>query len=283
MFLTTCEAPGCHNLIGLKGRSQPNRFCSSECRLGNVRRRRKMRPCSTCCRWVAVGRLDFTHGEYFCGSTCSRYWGQKDPTSKSGNGLCLDCGAKVVRSGPGRVPRRCRPCTSEYEAQREAKRSAAKYRKKKRVKGHTCHGDGCSNLIKGLRRKYCEWCRDERAAKRDARYRNSPKGAAKRQRERLRRFNISQGEYDLMVAAQNNLCGCCGAADPGGQGTWCIDHDRRCCPGDTSCGKCVRALLCNDCNLIEGRLRDVEHARRMYAYKVKWERQTHSPQLRLAV
>jgi len=36
----------------------------------------------------------------------------------------------------------------------------------------------------------------------------------------------------------------------------CIDHDHSCCPGKHGCEKCVRGVLCNDCNTILGRARD---------------------------
>lgn len=35
-----------------------------------------------------------------------------------------------------------------------------------------------------------------------------------------------------------------------------VDHDHKCCPGKISCGKCVRGLLCGNCNTILGRQRD---------------------------
>ena len=36
-----------------------------------------------------------------------------------------------------------------------------------------------------------------------------------------------------------------------------VDHDHACCPQRAqSCGRCVRALLCEDCNLSIGRMRD---------------------------
>lgn len=36
----------------------------------------------------------------------------------------------------------------------------------------------------------------------------------------------------------------------------CVDHDHQCCPGERSCGRCVRGLLCPTCNLAVGFLRD---------------------------
>lgn len=35
-----------------------------------------------------------------------------------------------------------------------------------------------------------------------------------------------------------------------------VDHDHACCPGDHSCGKCVKGLICFDCNTALGLLRD---------------------------
>ena len=41
----------------------------------------------------------------------------------------------------------------------------------------------------------------------------------------------------------------CGTPEPGGHGTWNVDHDHACCPeGGRSCGKCIRGLLCMECN-----------------------------------
>jgi hypothetical protein len=33
-----------------------------------------------------------------------------------------------------------------------------------------------------------------------------------------------------------------------------VDHDHSCCPGARSCGSCIRALLCYNCNRFMGRV-----------------------------
>jgi hypothetical protein len=35
-----------------------------------------------------------------------------------------------------------------------------------------------------------------------------------------------------------------------------VDHDHACCPGPKSCGKCVRFLLCDKCNVGLGSFSD---------------------------
>ena len=35
-----------------------------------------------------------------------------------------------------------------------------------------------------------------------------------------------------------------------------VDHDHSCCPGKSSCGDCVRGVICRDCNWGIGRFRD---------------------------
>lgn len=65
---------------------------------------------------------------------------------------------------------------------------------------------------------------------------------------RLRRYGLSQAEYDLKLAAQGGGCAICGVITAGKVGRFRVDHDHSCCPGKLSCGKCVRGLLCDYCN-----------------------------------
>lgn len=75
---------------------------------------------------------------------------------------------------------------------------------------------------------------------------------------KLKLFNISQQDYDLMLEKQGGLCKVCNTDKPGGRiNLFAIDHDHSCCPEQgKSCGQCVRGLLCSRCNLTLGLIGD---------------------------
>ena len=66
---------------------------------------------------------------------------------------------------------------------------------------------------------------------------------AHEKRRRLRRYGLTQDDYDRILLSQGGRCPGCGTDSPGGKG-WCIDHSHR-------SGR-VRALLCNRCNTVLG-------------------------------
>lgn len=59
-------------------------------------------------------------------------------------------------------------------------------------------------------------------------------------------YNLDWESYERMLAEQDNCCAICKkvflATKP------VVDHDHTCCSGTKSCGKCVRGLLCTNCN-----------------------------------
>lgn len=63
-------------------------------------------------------------------------------------------------------------------------------------------------------------------------------------KELLRRRGVIRTEFNQMLAAQGGLCPICRCVAP-----TVIDHDHRCCSSSQTCGKCVRGLLCETCNL----------------------------------
>jgi hypothetical protein len=81
-------------------------------------------------------------------------------------------------------------------------------------------------------------------------------------------------QYDALLAEQSYRCDGCGIS------VWeyrikagkdfAIDHDHRCCPKiGKSCGNCVRALYCNNCNAVRGMAHDDAEALRRLADSVE--------------
>lgn len=62
------------------------------------------------------------------------------------------------------------------------------------------------------------------------------------------KYGITLDGYDAMLAAQGGGCAICGR-EPTESRRLAVDHDHACCPGDRSCGNCVRGLLCTTCNV----------------------------------
>lgn len=68
-------------------------------------------------------------------------------------------------------------------------------------------------------------------------------------------YRIDVDRYDAMLAEQRGGCAICGGTNANGRNL-SVDHDHTCCPSATSCGRCVRALLCEACNRAIGMLGD---------------------------
>ncbi len=106
-----------------------------------------------------------------------------------------------------------------------------------------------------------ECCRKYQAARRAA----DPEGQKLRAFETglWRKFGITLEQYEALEAKQGGVCATCGEAEtrlasgrntsPGTIQRLSVDHDHSCCPGEKSCGQCVRGLLCAHCNWLVGR------------------------------
>lgn len=101
-------------------------------------------------------------------------------------------------------------------------------------------------------------------------------------RERAYRNGLTVDALKELFASQNGECAICGADFGGLAGAWHIDHDHACCP-DThgrknasrkrGCGQCIRGLLCGECNVGLGMLReDPEILRAAIAYLKRYTR-----------
>ena len=73
--------------------------------------------------------------------------------------------------------------------------------------------------------------------------------------QNVKRYGITPADVERMLEEQSNACLICSREFNGDRRPH-IDHDHACCNGPYSCGKCVRGLLCTDCNTGLGKFFD---------------------------
>lgn len=65
-----------------------------------------------------------------------------------------------------------------------------------------------------------------------------------------RKYGLSVQQWEQLLADQDTLCYLCGeSVDLENKRNIQVDHDHSCCPGQTSCGRCIRGLACTRCNV----------------------------------
>jgi hypothetical protein len=69
-------------------------------------------------------------------------------------------------------------------------------------------------------------------------------------------FGISLHQYNEILIKQDSKCAVCTKPRSAFTIDFAVDHDHSCCPGNKSCGKCVRGLLCRHCNTAYGLLNE---------------------------
>lgn len=80
------------------------------------------------------------------------------------------------------------------------------------------------------------------------------KGATHERRVQ-KNFSLAPGEYERLYRFQGGRCAIC-RRGKGIRKRLAVDHDHACCPGPTSCGGCIRGLLCGRCNSMLAHARD---------------------------
>lgn len=161
------------------------------------------------------------------------------PRTTQSGGSCVECEAPI-------------PANLKQKYCSDSCKSGASRRRRKgvsvRPKTSACQGCGATVSLTErrtdgkLRRSDGKWCNDclDQASRR-----------------RMYRYGISPERYQAAVAAG---CEICGQANPDDLH---IDHDHDCCPGQYTCGNCVRGYLCGSCNRAIGLLNN--NADRMLA------------------
>jgi hypothetical protein len=70
-----------------------------------------------------------------------------------------------------------------------------------------------------------------------------------------RMYHLTVDGYNFLLEKQYGVCAVCYLPPAPGKFLK-VDHDHSCCPGEKSCGKCIRGLLCSNCNSGLGMFKD---------------------------
>ena len=66
-------------------------------------------------------------------------------------------------------------------------------------------------------------------------------------------YNLTEEQYEELHKTNNGLCWICNEKT---NYHLHVDHNHKCCLKEKSCGKCVRGLLCYNCNTLLGNAKD---------------------------
>lgn len=198
------------------------------CKKPFFKRDRRMRTCSPVCNSAVQNR-------------------KRSSYTEEGKKFCRPCNTtRPFAEFPG-TPDRSSACNFCLKLKADGKKRCA-----------TCHeiksrDDFHSRKNKDGRESRCKDC-SSAASKA---YNSQPEVKERtRNRHYLTRFNITAAQYDAMVAERNGLCDICCQSPSGRRPVLAVDHDHQCCPGDLTCGSCIRGLLCYSCNTALGAIRD---------------------------
>lgn len=116
---------------------------------------------------------------------------------------------------------------------------------------------------RGGRHFYCKPCAQQYERERYARDPEAFKQKARRGVMKYK-YGITVEQYDEMVRQREGRCDICKTVP---SGRLQLDHDHSCCPGQRTCGKCIRGLLCQPCNVLLGLAQDdLDRLRAALAY-----------------
>lgn len=105
------------------------------------------------------------------------------------------------------------------------------------------------------RREVYDVVREERLQEQRDRYlaqrKQSYNSITQRRYYLLRRYGLSEEQWEAMFESQDFVCAICKSDRPGGKG-WHTDHKHGCYEDHTpekACSKCIRGITCHRCNI----------------------------------
>jgi hypothetical protein len=136
---------------------------------------------------------------------------------------------------------------------------------------HVFCSDACSGIAYrrrtgGTKNRQCQICDKEFTPNSSMHWLCSRECIRVRQRhQRLAtNYGLTSEAFEKLLRKQGGGCAVCRISQ---SDRWAVDHDHACCAGNSTCGKCIRGILCFPCNQALGLFRDSpDTLRRALAY-----------------
>lgn len=112
--------------------------------------------------------------------------------------------------------------------------------------------------------KKCFECRKAWRIAYEAKLDPEQKKLSQKKRNIWKKYRLRLPEYEELT---KDGCEICGVKE-----NLHIDHDHDCCPGEVTCGKCIRGVLCSNHNRGEGYFKSIEEITGLLAYRLKFEK-----------
>lgn len=131
-------------------------------------------------------------------------------------------------------------------------KTCSKCKKEKDVSAFSKRGEGYQPWCKVCAHESrAQWSRDNKDRTRHHRL--------------IYRHRITSEQFEQMLANQENKCKICDKEFESVK-EMKVDHDHACCSGPRGCGKCVRSILCNTCNVQLAPIENKEFLEKALAY-----------------
>jgi hypothetical protein len=99
---------------------------------------------------------------------------------------------------------------------------------------------------------YCRACAKQHAVEYQA---SHPETRERKHARWMTRYGLTPTTYQALLNQQHGRCAICRCL-PSPHKRLAVDHDHACCPDQSSCGQCIRGLLCDRCNHGLGNFQD---------------------------
>lgn len=196
------------------------------------------------------------------------------PARKSSKN-CPDCGAQLIRTESGYFKKRCLDCQRIFDTrQKDIYLETRKVKRRVPTTNRNCQicGEIFEVTSHGKTRKICNGCNEEVLDPKGRTFTPLPVRMRKRKYFLMKHYGLSLDARTRILVTQNGKCAICGIVETE-ENFLHVDHDHQCCPSNTSCGRCIRGLLCSKCNRALGMINDdLEIAQLLSEYVLRHSR-----------